>query len=78
VVAAVAQTDAIVCRDGCKRSLPDMDAATQAGWHYLSLQSKWRCPDCARELREANDRYQDWSRVREQPQPEFIEHGAGI
>lgn len=46
--------DAITCRDGCKRSVEDMKAASAAGWQYLDIQKRWRCPECMRALDEAN------------------------
>lgn len=42
----------IACRDGCKRT-----AGTGSGWTYLPLSRQWRCPQCTRELREANETY---------------------
>lgn len=51
----MAQTDdlSVACVGGCKRTVPDMEAASHAGWRYLEIQNRWRCPECNRELRAA-------------------------
>jgi rubredoxin len=46
--------DHIACRDECKRTVADEDAAAAAGWHYLEVQKRWRCPSCERELHGTN------------------------
>lgn len=48
-------SDAIVCSAGCKRHMPDQDAASAAGWECLAISTRWRCPDCTHELVLARD-----------------------
>ena len=47
------EPDLIGCADGCKRSVTPKEAE-QGGWTYLSIQNRWRCPTCWRELQAAN------------------------
>lgn len=47
-------TEEVQCRDGCKRTQPNEEAAANAGWMWLEVQKRWRCPTCMRELQEAN------------------------
>ncbi len=37
----------IACGDGCKATVRDEEAAMQAGWSFLSIARRWRCPTCA-------------------------------
>ncbi len=46
--------DPIGCAAGCKRSVPDETAASHAGWENLPISTRWRCPDCTRELAAVN------------------------
>jgi len=41
---------AITCSAGCKRDMPDEQAASQAGWEILPITGRWRCGQCGREL----------------------------
>lgn len=43
----------ISCSTGCKRTVEDEVGASTAGWEYLSISARWRCPTCYRELRAA-------------------------
>ncbi len=45
----------IGCTDGCKRRATQ-EEAEQMAWRFLEISKRWRCPSCARELQEANDR----------------------
>jgi rubredoxin len=40
------QPDPIVCAYGCNTKLPDDQAAMAAGWSYLMISRRWRCPKC--------------------------------
>lgn len=48
----------IRCTDGCGKALPPNEVET-AGWTYLSIANRWRCPACRTELAEANERYKE-------------------
>jgi hypothetical protein len=44
-------TDTFIhCRDGCGAAVADEDEATAAGWSYLEIQKRYRCPDCEQEI----------------------------
>jgi len=43
--------DGIACSDGCKRQVTTEDAAMAAGWSFLPVVRRWRCPPCATALR---------------------------
>jgi hypothetical protein len=43
----------LACAAGCKREATP-EEAEHSGWDYLPIQSRWRCPDCTRVLREIN------------------------
>lgn len=43
--------DPLNCTDACGQSADDEEAATQAGWSYLSITGRWRCPECTASLR---------------------------
>lgn len=48
------QDDNLVsCSDGCKRSLHE-DEVLPAGWSYLAISKRWRCPECHRALAAIN------------------------
>ena len=47
-------SDPIRCCDGCKRSVADVSEALAKAWTCLEITGRWRCPDCRRELAEAN------------------------
>jgi len=49
-----ANPDPITCAAGCKRIVADEDAAAFAGWEYLPITQRWRCPACWRELQAVN------------------------
>jgi len=65
--------DPIVCSSGCKRALPDIDAASAAGWECLPITGRWRCPECRIELWRVNERFRDTPNT-EQPE-EAPSHG---
>lgn len=44
----------IACMAGCKREMPNMDAALQAAWGRLPITGWWRCSACTRELKIAS------------------------
>lgn len=44
----------INCADGCKSSVPSMDAAATAVWTYLPITGRWRCLACTRALNLVN------------------------
>lgn len=41
------------CKGECGAKVADDEAATAAGWEYLSISGKYRCGKCTRELRAA-------------------------
>lgn len=43
----------IACRGMCGAKVEDEDAATRAGWDYLSITAGYRCGTCGLALREA-------------------------
>jgi hypothetical protein len=45
--------DLVGCADGCGRSATQQDAES-GGWSFLPIQGRWRCPDCAYALAQAN------------------------
>lgn len=47
--------DPIYCAAACKRNVPDEKAASDAGWSFLPIMQRWRCPDCGRELAAVNN-----------------------
>lgn len=51
----------IGCRDGCGRRV-GADVIEQSGWIYLEIQKRWRCPDCWRELEQANATWREQDR----------------
>lgn len=53
-MSASGKPEPIRCCDGCKREVADMDEALAKAWHFLEISKRWRCPQCARELVEAN------------------------
>lgn len=48
-----AEVPYISCRDECGQRLP-ADAVEQAGWTFLPIRSRWRCPACRRVLEQIN------------------------
>lgn len=48
--------DPIGCSAGCKRSVPDEKAASEAGWSLLDISQRWRCPTCTTELETVDER----------------------
>lgn len=44
----------IFCAGGCKRSVPDPDAALRAGWSFLEITGRYRCGECGRRLQWAS------------------------
>jgi hypothetical protein len=48
--------DPISCAAGCKRMVPDEDAAIAKGWSHLDISRRWRCPACWLELQAVNAR----------------------
>ena len=46
---ATVKPDMTACRDGCGRSVPDAELL-QAGWTFLPISRRWRCPVCWRAL----------------------------
>lgn len=49
-------SDPIRCCDGCGRSVSNQPEAENKAWHFLQISKRWRCPACARELAQANQR----------------------
>lgn len=45
----------IYCADGCKRGVEPEDLSS-SGWTLLPIQNRYRCVDCWRALREANEK----------------------
>lgn len=50
------QVDPIGCQDGCKRTVKDRSEAEAKAWTYLEISRRWRCPQCVRDLEQANNR----------------------
>jgi hypothetical protein len=42
------------CAAGCKRTVEDEAAASAAGWSFLPVTARYRCPHCERELKAAD------------------------
>jgi rubredoxin len=43
---------ALACQDSCGATVADEAAALHAGWTFLAISRRWRCPDCWRALAE--------------------------
>lgn len=43
------------CRDACGAVVADEPEAGRAGWQFLEIQKRWRCPQCMRELLQVNE-----------------------
>lgn len=52
------EDEVITCRDGCKRAVATPEEAEAAGWQFLEVQKRWRCPDCHAELEKINHKDQ--------------------
>lgn len=46
------------CRDECGRKTP-MSRLEGSGWELLPIQNRWRCVECWRELKKANESRQE-------------------
>ena len=54
----------IRCTDGCKRALSPEEVEA-AGWTYLCISNRWRCPACRTELAAVNEKYKEQDRKSE-------------
>jgi len=61
IVASTKPDPKIYCNDGCKRGMLPTEIES-SGWQLLQITQRYRCVDCCRELREANERHGNGNR----------------